>query len=129
MSDIEKKLFGRKLYAIKFPDEEESSEIVLNVEFWNDPPTEHSNGFKGICYLTPPERGHMIRGEIIEEHEWGFIFHSDGAFEGNWTFTEVTLDSFIEVYGECVMGSSHIASQVANTKELQDWFYKEFLGE
>lgn len=129
MEDNNKRFFGRKIYALQFSDEEASHGIVIKVEFWNKKKPDGSQGFKGICYLEPQDRGHMIRGEIIEEHEWGFIFRSDGYKSGNWTFTEVSLDSFIECYGRGVMGGSSIAKEMKNTTELQDWFYKKFLDE
>ena len=38
--------------------------------------------WKELWSLTPPDRGHMIEGEVLSETEDGFIFRSDGFNPG-----------------------------------------------
>ena len=46
-----------KVYAIQLADMDRPTGIALYAEMGYE-------GFNGICYLTPPERGHMIEGKL-----------------------------------------------------------------
>lgn len=108
-----------KIYVIRFPGDEEASEIVMNVE------TERK-GFSGICYLTPPDHGHMIQGHPEKLTKDGFIFMSTGYMPGKWEFTELTYDSFREKYYKLVYGGEQLVKLVHNTRELQDYYHENF---
>lgn len=109
-----------KLYALRREGEKEASEIVMNTETgWHD--------FKGICYLTPPDRGHMIKGKVGDATDNGFMFIADrGNRLEEWEFTEVTYDNFKEKYHKLVYGGEKLVEQCNSTKELEDYFHDNF---
>lgn len=112
-----------KLYALRFPREEKPSEIVMNVEI------DH-RGFEGICYLTPPDHGHMIAGKVGGKTRDGFTFIADYG-EGKkhretWEFTEITYDNFKEEFYKLAYGGEQLLEQVHNTKELEDYYHSNF---
>lgn len=107
-----------KIYAIRVPGAEKPIAIAL----YADPDYE---GFKGICYLTPPLRGHMIEGKLGKETAQGFTFKPK-AQKGVWEFIEVTYDNFLEEYHTLAEGSDEILAEVSNTQELQDWYHRNF---
>lgn len=112
-----------KLYAIRRPQDKTASEIVMNVE------TDRA-GFAGICYLTPPDRGHMIEGKV-EGLTWdGFAFIADQGGgkdrRERWEFIEVTYDNFKKEFYKIVYGGEKLLEQVHNTQELQDYYHANF---
>lgn len=107
-----------KIYAIKIPGTEKPIAIAL----YADPDYE---GFCGICYLTPPMRGHMIEGRVDSATERGFMFKPEGK-EGEWEFIEVTYDNFCKEYHTLAEGGEEILAEVSNTQELQDWYHRNF---
>ena len=109
---------SRKLYAIHFPDG--SSEIVMKV-------TTDRKGFKGVCYLSPPDHGHMINGIVETQTENGFIFLAErGEQSERWEFTEMTYDIFKDGFFEQVYGGEQLLEKVHNTEELVDYYYSNF---
>ena len=110
-----------KIYACRKPKEKNAAEIVLYVDA--DFP-----GFKGICFLSPPDHGHMIRGQLGQETEDGFTFIADkGTYAaGEWEFIEITYDNFKQEYHKLAEGSEEILVAVSNTQELQDWYHLNF---
>ena len=56
-----------KVYAVRFRENDIATDIALYAQLGY-------RGFEGICYLSPPERGHMIRGELGEKTSTGFTF-------------------------------------------------------
>ena len=110
-----------KLYALRFPKDKTASEIVMNVETDRE-------GFAGICYLTPPDRGHMINGKV-EGLTWnGFSFIADQGkgHRERWEFTEVTYDNFREEFYRIVYGGEQLLEQIHSTKELEDYYHENF---
>lgn len=107
-----------KVYAIQLADMDRPTGIALYAEMGYE-------GFNGICYLTPPERGHMIEGKLGKETKRGFTFKPDGR-KGEWEFIEVTYENFRSDYHRLVEGSDEILAAVSTTQELQDWFHREF---
>lgn len=112
-----------KLYALRFHGDKEASEIVMNVE------TERE-GFSGICYLTPPDHGHMIHGQMGKQTTDGFTFIADQGggkkHMEEWEFTEVTYDSFREKYYKIVYGGEQLAKQFHNTQDMEDYYHANF---
>lgn len=69
---------------------------------------------------------HMIEGKIIRETEDGFVFRSDGAFPGEWTFKELTIEEFRRwVYKHVELGEV-IAAKIRTTADLHEWYRKKF---
>ena len=108
----------QKLYAVNFPDG--ASEIVMKV-------TTDRKGFKGICFLTPPDRGHMIKGSVETQTENGFIFLADrGGQRERWEFSEMTYDKFKDGFYKQVYGGAQLLERIHNTEELVDYYYSNF---
>lgn len=71
-------------------------------------------------------RPHMIDGEIVRETEDGFLFRSDRAYPGEWTFKELTLEEFRRwVYQYVGMGEV-IVEKIHTTADLHEWYRKKF---
>lgn len=108
-----------KIYAVKMPGDKEATGIAIYV----DP---NFRKFKGICFLTPGERGHMIEGRLGEKTDTGFTFISKGYDAGVWEFTEVTYDNFKESFYKIVEAGDELLAQVSNTAELEDFYHRNF---
>lgn len=106
------------LYALRFAGDREASEIVMNVETDRE-------GFQGICYLTPPDRGHMIDGKMGDRTKDGFTFITADRQE-EWEFIEVTYDNFKSKYHKLAYGGDQLLRQVNNTRELEDYYHDNF---
>jgi hypothetical protein len=115
-----KSMDGKKVYAIKFADEQNYTSIACRCEIRNIPKREKTRGFRGLCYLTPPDRGHMIAGTVTEETSDGFKFNSTGYAPGEWTFTEITIDN-LEQFAGLIMADPRLDA-VSTTNELQAYF-------
>ncbi|GHV19593.1 hypothetical protein FACS189425_10290 [Clostridia bacterium] len=107
---------GKTVYAIKFAGDLDYTSIACRCELRNE------DDFKGLCYLTPPDRPHMIEGEVTQENGAGFKFRSDGYSPGEWEFKALTLDDFRKKYHKLVIGGEQIARNVNSTEELYDYF-------
>lgn len=108
-----------KIYAVKMADEKKAYSLALYV----DPAF---RDFKGICFYTPGERGHMIEGRLGEKTDTGFTFISEGYAPGLWTFTEVTYENFKNEYHKIVECGSEILERVSTTQELVNWYHDSF---
>ncbi len=108
-----------KIYAVKFPGDKQANSLAMNV----DP---NYKNFKGICFLTPFDRGHMIEGKLGRKTKTGFTFISSGFASGEWEFIELTYENFCNDYRRLVEGSDEILAKVKNTQELQDWYHGRF---
>lgn len=111
-----------KLYKITFPQGSEAIyDVAVGVEFRD------SEKFKGMCYLTPPDRGHMIRGEFKEGNSEAFVFTSTEVFQGDWVLNRITKDNFVTECRGLIVGCSAIDDKCETTEELEEWFYSRFL--
>ena len=112
-----------KLYTIRRPKEKTAGELVMNVETDRE-------GFAGICYLTPPDRGHMIPGKVGDLTWDGFTFIVDygggKSRREKWEFIEITYDNFKSEFYRLVYGGEKLVEQFNNTKELEDYFHDNF---
>lgn len=79
-----------------------------------------------LWFLTPPDRGHMVKGEIIRETENGFAFRSDGYDPGEWTFKELTIQDLRRKYYRIIANGEVIAHTIKTTEDLHEWYRKEF---
>ncbi|MDR1603217.1 MAG: hypothetical protein LBS10_00225 [Gracilibacteraceae bacterium] len=102
------------IYAIKKADEKDYKEVAIQVEI--------RDYFNGVCYVVPPERGHMIDGMVTKETDEGFKFNSTGYAPGEWTFTLVTLANFRKDFHRLIIGGAKIGQEVNSTEELNQWF-------
>ncbi|MDR1688328.1 MAG: hypothetical protein LBS21_06925 [Clostridiales bacterium] len=107
-----------KVYAVKMAGKKKYTGLACGCEYRADPET-----FKGLCYLTPPDRGHMIPGEILKETRTGFEFMSTGYAPGKWVFTEVTADNFQKKFGHLIMDDERL-DFINTTEDLQEYFIK-----
>ena len=110
-----------KIYAFRWPGKKNAAEVVLYVDA-------DYHGFKGICFLSPPNHGHMIKGQLGRKTETGFTFiaDKDAYSAGDWEFIEITYDNFKQEYHKLVEGGEEILAAVSNTQELQDWYHLNF---
>lgn len=108
-----------KVYAIRMPGRDQATSIALYVEMSYE-------GFNGICYLTPPERGHMIEGKLGKRTPLGFTFIAERWEKQEMEFIEVTYENFQNEYNKIVSRPEQILKQVSNTQELQDWYHRNF---
>lgn len=108
-----------KIYAVKVAGAESASSIALYADL-------NYYDFEGICFLTPPDRGHMIEGRFGKKTKNGFTFIPDGSGKGEWEFVEVTYGNFCEEFHRIVEGSDEILAEVSNTEQLQEWYHRRF---
>ncbi|GHU43918.1 hypothetical protein FACS1894111_10330 [Clostridia bacterium] len=104
------------VYAIKFIGDKDFTSLACHCQLWDNP------DFKGLCYFTPEERTHMIKGEVTKESGVGFKFRSDGYAPGEWEFKALTLDNFRKEYHKLMIEGEKIAQIVRSTEELYNWF-------
>lgn len=109
----------KKIYTIRMAGEKEACSIAMNVDI-------SGKKFDGICYLTPADRGHMIRGKVGKRTENGFTFISEGFSPGEWEFTELTYDVLKAGFYKHIYGGEQLLKQVHNTQELQDYYNSNF---
>lgn len=108
-----------KIYTIKYPGERKATDLALYAEM--DPYT----GEK-LWFQIPPDRAHSIKGRIGRKTSNGFTFISDGYAPGEWEFTEVTYESIKAGKNDPIIGKEEILASVADTKDLQDWYHRQF---
>lgn len=108
-----------KIYTIRMPGEKEPESIAMDVD---------TSGKKidGICFLTPPDHGHAIRGKIGDRKKNGFTFISKGYKQGEWEFEELTYDVLKAGFYKHIYGGEQLLELVHNTQELQDYYHENF---
>lgn len=109
----------KKIYTIRFPGEAEAIIIAMTVDTSKEK-------FKGIRFLTPPDRDHMIRGKVKRFTKNGFVFTSTGYCPGDWEFTELTYEILKAGFYKHIYGGEHLLKLVHNTQELQDYYNENF---
>ena len=110
-----------KVYAMRLAGDDEFASVAMRCELRDDP-----GGFKGLCFLTPPDRGHMIEGALVEETGEEFKFKSTGYAPGVWEFQALTIDNFRKRFYKLVIDGEEIGQSVNTTEELYEWFNREF---
>lgn len=108
-----------KIYIYKFPGDTEFKAIAMDVDASREK-------FNGICFLTPPDRAHMIEGRIGKQTEHGFTFISKGFRPGEWEFEELTYDVLKAGFYKHIYAGEKLLEQVHNTQELQDYYHENF---
>ena len=108
-----------KIYAVRMAEDDKAQSLALLVDL-------AFGNFKGICFYTPGERGHMIKGHLGKKTDRGFTFISEGYDPGEWEFIEVTYENFKDEYYKIVMSGEQILEEVSNTQELIDWYHRNF---
>ena len=109
----------KKIYTVKMPGEEEATLVAMDVDI-------SRKKFAGICFLTPSDRGHMIKGDLGEATADGFTFISTGFRSGEWVFTELTYDVLKAGFYKHIYAGDQLLKQVHNTQELQDYYHDNF---
>jgi hypothetical protein len=110
----------RKVYVYETAGEHAFEGIACDCQLWDNP------GFKGLVFLTPPGRGHMIDGEFVGDTPHGFIFKATKTSPGEWEFNELTIDNLKREYHRLVIGGTSLAETIQTTDELYEWFRNEF---
>ena len=108
-----------KVYAVRFRENEEATDIALYAEMGY-------RGFEGICYLSPPERGHMIEGKLGKKTKTGFIFIAPQWRTPEIEFIEITYENFKNEFYKVVSHPEEVLAQVSNTQELIDYYHRTF---
>jgi hypothetical protein len=106
---------NNKVYAIKFTGDNDYTNIACRSELRDN------EGFKGLRYLTPPDRVHMIDGTIGEETAEGFKFVSTGYAPGEWDLKALTIDNFRNQFSGLVIADDSF-NTMSTTAELYEHF-------
>lgn len=112
----------RKVYVYKMADRKDFHGIACRCHMHQ----RDGEAWRELWFLEPPERGHMIRGEVIDDTEGGFAFRSDVYVPGRWTFKVLTIDDFRRKYQNLVIGGEAIAKAIKTTEDLHEWYRKNF---
>ena len=106
----------RKVYIYKKTSEKDFMDIACDCHI-------HKGNLR---FLIPPDRGHMIKGEVTGMTEDGFTFRSDGYAPGEWTFKELTIQDFKRKYFKMIVAGVEMAHTIKSTEDLHEWYRKEF---
>ena len=109
-----------KVYAIRFTGDTDYTGVAVSCQIWDEP------DFKGLCFITPPDRPHMISGAVTKETPHGFMYKSTGFMPGEWEFQFLTIENFRKRFYKLVIGGDEIAKSLNTTEELEDWFNSRF---
>ena len=108
-----------KIYAVRFRENGKASDIAIYAQLGY-------RGFNGICYLSPPERGHMIEGALEKKTSTGFIFIASQQENEKIEFIEVTYENFKSEFYKIVSHPEEVLAQVSNTQELIEYYHRTF---
>lgn len=129
--EVQEQISRNKLYDLSTPMDVNgriwTPELVLGVEFWDRPAREGVKGFRGLCYLSPPDRGHMIPGEITSVDGEDFVFTSSGFCAGDWKLKRITMERVLEKNPESTFGTALIGRRFESTLEMERSYYNQFL--
>ena len=109
-----------KVYAVRIAGNDFYTTIAMICELRNE------DGFTGLCFLSPPDRPHMIEGTETKNTSQGFKYLSTGYAPGWWEFEELTIESFRDQHYKLVAGGDEIGRCVQSDKELHEWFNSRF---
>lgn len=112
----------RKVYVYHFPGEKAFCALACDCHMHE----RERDGFRELRFLDPPNRPHMIRGELARENGDGFLFRSEGYKPGEWTFKELTIEEFRREFYRYVEEGETIAQVIHTTDDLHEWYRKEF---
>lgn len=105
-----------KIYFIQRPGEETATHLAMKVDL-------DYRKFKGLCYLEPPCRPHMIRGRFGKKTANGFTFKTE---DGEWEFVEMNYENFSREFYKFVIGGEKLKAQFKTTEELQNYYNNNF---
>lgn len=103
------------VYVLEKSPYGDEKQIVLHVT------DEFRDGY--ICF-DDTNRGHMIKGKIIEWNQELFVFIDDKKRE--WNFREVSIKYFEDELYEYVIGGDEITQKCNTTEELWEYFKIRF---
>lgn len=103
------------VYVIKRTPHDVENQIVLDVG------VDEESGY--LCFYDT-NRGHMLRGKILDTTENSFSFVD--FKEREWKFEEVTVEEFKENIYRHIVGGEKIARKCKTTQELWDYFHEKF---
>lgn len=112
----------RKVYIYKMTSDNDFGDLACDCHMNQ----RDGEDWKELWFLTPPDRGHMIEGEVLRETEDGFVFQSDGYDPGEWTFKVLTIQDFKREYFINVVDGKVLAQTIKTTEDLHEWYRKEF---
>lgn len=79
---------------------------------------------KGYICFDDTNRGHMIRGNIVEKCEDSFSFLDENEME--WKFKEVSIENFKSGLYSLIIGGNEISKLCNTTEALWEYFRNEF---
>ena len=106
---------NKALYLLEKSPYGDGEQIVLHVT------DEFKTGY--ICFFDT-ERGHMVKGNIVEENEDMFYFIDDEKLE--WKFKEISIERFKDGLYNLIVGGDEICQLCNTTEDLWEYFRKEF---
>lgn len=112
----------RKVYYFCWPEEKEYTGLACDCHLHED---DHP-GETQLWFLSPPDRGHMIDGELVRHTEDGFIFRASLCYPGEWIFRELTIEEFRRKIYRHVEEGSILAQVIHTTDDLHEWYRKAF---
>ena len=105
----------RTTYTMKWPGDKKPVGLAMNCHMMD-----------GMLRYFSTTRGHMIRGEVIEDGEDAFKFRSDGFAPGVWEFKALTIEDFRREIWKIVENGGYIRDTIKTTEDLQEWYRKTF---
>jgi hypothetical protein len=111
---------NHKVYVYKTTKAEDFKAVACDCQIWD------KSDFKGLVFLDPPDRGHMIEGSLVSDSDDGFVFRSIGYDPGEWEFKVLTIENLRRSYYKIVIDGSKLADTLKTTEDLHRWFRDEF---
>jgi len=103
-------MLTRRVYALKFASSRDYSELAMACQMRNG----------HLCFIS--NRGHMIKGEVVQDGDRYFRFRSDGFDSGIWEFRMMTVEDYKR--GWCT--DIPLPESIETPDELEEWFFKTF---
>lgn len=112
----------RKAYYYRWPGDPKFTGLAIDVHVFE----RKTENYKALRFISPPNRPHEQRGEVLREIVGGFVFRCDQHQPGEWVFKELTIEEFRRwIYKHVGMGEA-IAAKINTTDDLHEWYRKNF---
>ncbi len=106
----------RTTYTFTWPGDKKPAGLALNCHMKD-----------GELRFYDTNRGHMIRGKVIQDGDDAFVFECAAGFmPGRWTFKALTIEDFRRQTVRIVEDGAYITQTIKTTDDLQEWYRKTF---
>lgn len=78
-----------------------------------------------LCFFDT-DRGHMLRGKLLEEEEDSFSFEAESGLTGIWHFEKLTIETFRREHWKHVADGALIGEICGTTQDLYQWYRNNF---